>query len=427
MSIQKNKIVPTLATMLIVELSLILSGFWMLGDFSQIRFNGWPLSEWLINYQGGFVRRGLIGEVLYRLFPHESLIPKIYQLTFYLYFIYTIIFLRLYQLSKIRNLSLLILLLLIPGGIFQMSITASFYTRKEILFLILLGLLCLIYFKIQRSHQKNPLLWIWLFVLLAYLGGVILTLSHEAYLFMSFPFVITLFWLLKSQYPREPILRWGFRGFLVLIPMIFLLCTIWHGSVDISENIWDSLVLIDREIISPHSPYTVYGAIAGIGWLKIQNLSTLYSVIVSGGWVYWLFFATVNYLLIHYCLERTLVMESRQKSLQIVSILSMPLIGSMTMFFIGSDWGRWIASMGNHAILLMFTLLGTQATPLIDPCWFRRLPKRLIYSQRLMSTGTIYWMFILYEMIFELPECCVQSSEIWIQYSSFAKIIRPFL
>ena len=27
----------------------------------------WTTSEWLINYQGGFVRRGLIGELLYQI------------------------------------------------------------------------------------------------------------------------------------------------------------------------------------------------------------------------------------------------------------------------------------------------------------------------------------------------------------------------
>ncbi|MGN1277768.1 MAG: hypothetical protein ACI4UK_12320, partial [Floccifex sp.] len=32
----------------------------------------YPISDWLINYQGGFVRRGLIGEALYYLYDMTS-------------------------------------------------------------------------------------------------------------------------------------------------------------------------------------------------------------------------------------------------------------------------------------------------------------------------------------------------------------------
>ena|GEM_PF-693110 len=36
-------------------------------NFHTFRFDTWNTSDWLINYQGGFVRRGLIGELLYQL------------------------------------------------------------------------------------------------------------------------------------------------------------------------------------------------------------------------------------------------------------------------------------------------------------------------------------------------------------------------
>lgn len=32
-------------------------------DFSN--YSSWYVSEWLVNYEGGFVRRGLMGELLY--------------------------------------------------------------------------------------------------------------------------------------------------------------------------------------------------------------------------------------------------------------------------------------------------------------------------------------------------------------------------
>jgi hypothetical protein len=36
---------------------------------------GWNITEWLINYQGGFVRRGLPGEMLYQISHHFGITP----------------------------------------------------------------------------------------------------------------------------------------------------------------------------------------------------------------------------------------------------------------------------------------------------------------------------------------------------------------
>ena len=36
-------------------------------DFFYKFINGWTFNEWLINYQGGFVRRGLLGELIFNL------------------------------------------------------------------------------------------------------------------------------------------------------------------------------------------------------------------------------------------------------------------------------------------------------------------------------------------------------------------------
>ncbi|MDY4626709.1 MAG: hypothetical protein SO442_08905 [Prevotella sp.] len=37
-------------------------------DFYYLNYREWSISEWLINYQGGFVRRGLLGQVLFLLY-----------------------------------------------------------------------------------------------------------------------------------------------------------------------------------------------------------------------------------------------------------------------------------------------------------------------------------------------------------------------
>ncbi len=410
----------------IVEFSIILSWVWMMGDFSQIRFGVWPISEWLINYQGGFVRRGLIGEVLYQLFPGQALIPKIYQLTFYLYFIYCMIFIGLYRLSKIRDLPLLVLMLLIPGGIFHMAISSSFYTRKEVLFLILFGLLCLIYLQISRVHLSKKRPWMIVFITVAIIGGALITLCHEAFIFMSFPYIASLFWLLKKEHPQQTWIHRGFLAFIGIMPMIFIVCTMMHGSILISENIWDSLSLQDRMIISPYAPYTVYGAIGGIGWSKLQNLSTLYGVIVSGGWLIWMCFALAQYGVLGYIFARCASSQSRDMKNQNLTLISVPFILSLSIFLVGSDWGRWIASSGNHFLLFIFVLCCQNKIPILIKHKIHAWPKEWINYPIIFRTRRVFFAMIAYELIFKLPECCVQYPYFFVQYPLFAKLFISY-
>ena len=51
----------------------------------------WTTSEWMINYQGGFVRRGLMGEILFNL--HKISNIPIRYLVFYLEIFILVIFL----------------------------------------------------------------------------------------------------------------------------------------------------------------------------------------------------------------------------------------------------------------------------------------------------------------------------------------------
>lgn len=418
-----SKFPSVLIPMFLIEFSVILAWFWMTGDFEKIRFGVWPMSEWLINYQGGFVRRGLIGELLFQVGSGQPLIPLLNHLTFYFYLVYCFIFVLLYYFAKIRNNLLLTIALLIPGGIFQMAISASFFTRKEILFLILFGLLCLIFLRINslREDQRKP--WLLTFSMLALVGGIFLTLSHEAYLFMGFPYAATLFWFLKKEYVQFGFLDKAFKCFCILIPLVFILCVFEHGTVLTSEQIWDSVSLADRLTISPHSPYTVYGAIGGIGWGKLQNLSTLYGVFVTGGWVYWLLFIGGNFLVLAYLVRGFALSMSLPEQNRFLTLLSIPLFFSLSMFAIGSDWGRWLASAGNHVILLGFALRPHIGKLPAQISTFHLCPQRFLSPTSLIGSGAFALVIILYELLFKLPECCIEFPQIFIQYSDFVRAI----
>lgn len=54
-----------LVWLMLIVCSLVHSVY---NDFYYLNYREWGISEWLINYQGGFVRRGLLGQVLFLLY-----------------------------------------------------------------------------------------------------------------------------------------------------------------------------------------------------------------------------------------------------------------------------------------------------------------------------------------------------------------------
>lgn len=82
-----------LALAIIIEIPVILAIVWMTGDYREPRFNIWPVTEWLVNYQGGFVRRGLIGEFLLTISdPISGILPNLYRFVLSSYIFYITIF-----------------------------------------------------------------------------------------------------------------------------------------------------------------------------------------------------------------------------------------------------------------------------------------------------------------------------------------------
>ena len=415
----------------ILEFSVFLAGFWMLGDYEAKRFNVWPISEWLINYQGGFVRRGLMGEILRYFSDARGSIVLLNSLVLTFFYLYIVIFLAVYYFANIRQIGLLIIALLIPGGVLHMSIGAIFYPRKEILFLIHFGILCLIYLMHDRFRVKEEGLSLDLFGITAVLGGGLLTLVHEAYLFMAYPITVLLFVILhkanRTYYP----LKLQLFFYVLLIPVLFGVCSAYRGDPQIAQRIWDSYTLIDRLVLAPAAPYTAAYATAGLGWTLQQHLSTIYGVFMTGTWIYWLFFAIANAFVLVYIaiqIEKKQVIEQGNSESNYFknSLLPLQTIGafviSSSMVMIASDYGRWIACATNLTLLFLFTVSHSSGPQNLD--WGRwKLGNRLIPIFNWMGGSTVALILILsYELIFQMPECCISGVDLFMPYAKFLEL-----
>ena len=408
---------------LLIEWPMIVSYVWMTGDFSVPRFNVWPISDWLINYHAGFVRRGLAGELLLRLFGDGSLIKPLYILVFCSFVAYVVCFMWVYLKSKVRNSNLLLAALLIQGGIFHMGISSDFYTRKENLFLVFLAILCLLYLQIQAAKEDSRSFWIGLFVSFLLLIAPLLVLIHEAYFFMSFPVTLLLLWILGKENPSNRYCRMAMYIFPLEIVSLFLICSYFHGDIDSGQRIWDTLPFADRLFLSPGAPYSSFGALSSLGWGLDQQLTTLYGVFSSGGILIWLFFLLGNTLVLIYMASSITSTKSVNQPTQYVRWVLVSVFISSGMFLIGCDWGRWLAYLSNQTVLVMFTLSQSKFV------FTKETSKRFLMVNSIfkcMSGPGVLGFVLIYGLAFQMPECCATDTAIFTPYEAYYRLIRHF-
>ncbi len=153
----------------------------ILGAFySFLIHHHWIYADMLINYQGGFVRRGFIGEVIYQF----ALISKINPgfIAFLVISItYTFIFYFSYKLLKMQDRLLPYIFLIFSPFIFNFQLISGGY-RKEIFFL---ATLCLFAYLVKT---KNPRFNLYFYGLLFFIYPFFI-LSHE----LNFVFIPYLF------------------------------------------------------------------------------------------------------------------------------------------------------------------------------------------------------------------------------------------
>lgn len=190
----------------------------------EIPYQLFAISDWLINYQGGFVRRGIIGECLYQLYQIQPYtLPHAITLLYYASFaIFVYVFGRL----LIRN-GLSVFLL--PSTLFLFyALGGSFIAcRRDYIALLLTWYIFYAYFQYIEAQRSKHLLC---FALLS----VFTLLMHEASFFFTFP-ILFLYHLTTS---KDSFLR----KCLLFAPagLAMLIVSVYKGGGDVATQIWHS-------------------------------------------------------------------------------------------------------------------------------------------------------------------------------------------
>jgi hypothetical protein len=412
-----KRVLRSLALLASVGASVLFVFLSSLRDPSVLRWNVWAYSELLINYRGGFVRRGLLGELLHNAISAAPAIHLVNTLVFVNFAILTIVLLLLVWRAA-RSAEAMLLATLMPAGLFQMGVWNEYFFRKEILFEIGFGLFALGILLLRRIPMRSlrsigeALL---LAGVLAFTFGAMLV--HEGFLFFTIPALCLTVYLFIRNERQLPAL--ALRTALLpaaLAGVLFLVLTYFHGGAAASSAIWASLTNTDRLLINPTGG--IEGGIAAVGWSFIRALKNPLGNVASGSvWVWASLFAlSTLYMAVFvvaigrrsYSNEKDIVLHARTflRYYLMFSLCTVPL------YLIGWDWGRWMSSTNFHFV--MFYMLFWK-TPPERPSPVPAAPGRWLdpfVSLVLRHPGAAVSSAIVLSLLTHTPESCIMISKV---------------
>lgn len=304
--------------------------------------NNWGLTDWMINYQGGIVRRGLPGEVIFQLYSLFNLSPYYTIVGISVISLLSLISFFLFQFIK-KGFPIFIL----PFVFFLGNPIINNYWIKKDSFIILIFIIVIyLFFKLKKRILR---------FILVNLLLVIGILSHETIVFLVFPIILLAMLAdckrIDGHYSFKSLIRF----FLFFIPsiIILLLPIYFHGNEFIAEIIWHSWKNSYFPYPASINEGSTYGSIGGLAWTTkygiFYTLNTYHhSKIID---VYPLLSLFIVLFAIYYVLSNTnclnnsiLTIKPKTHNKTFISniLLFQLFISIFPLFIIGCDAGRWI-------------------------------------------------------------------------------------
>lgn len=364
----KKNILISFSFILVITYSFRLN---QLYDASTHHATSW----WLFNYESGFSRRGLVGQILFYFsdFFHLNVLDilKVLQLFSFSFFIYLVS-----NYLNTRKISNTFLLFYFCPGLFLAYFYDIFYIgRQEIYLFIYL----FIYISLCQKEKVS--------IIFSYFHPLIfslLILTHESLVFY-FSYFLTAEIIFNKKDKKSIIYLKFFVNFLFCLATILL---ILHFQQFADLNI------ICEKIVSIGGPAnTCNDMLASSNNMNILATvrSTLLRVQNEKYLINYFILATLCFISILFFFKN--LPKNTFKTNQIYFLLCFNFIGSFPLFMLAYDWGRWI-----HINLMLIFLI----------C-IRFLPTKSEKSDGEQKFGKVF-LFILFIFIYSttwsMPVCC---------------------
>ena len=296
------------------------------------RENGYILGDWLINYNGGFVKRGLIGHLFFNLSKKLN-ISIIHIIFFFSTSIYIITLIVLYRIIRDKlNIEIVLIFLFLPSTLLFNFFDPLTVGRKEILVLF--------FFSIYYIYLENDK---YLYKITIYLLSIFFLLSHEI-LFFQLPYLFLLRYLHLKKNDQSTFILKDYN----LEILIFLSCFTLIFIIFIFTNYHDNNLLCKSLTEVGFTSDICYGAI------NDQKLDK----VISGLWQY---FIERNYLF-NYLVYTLFTMaplvyvyyktENYLFKNKLIVLLLFCFLFSILFLPRVNDWGRYL----NLTFLLQFLI-----------------------------------------------------------------------
>jgi hypothetical protein len=382
-----QKILPYFFTLVFITTIVgALSGY--------LEHNSWKMGDWLINYQGGMVRRGLLGEVIYQLALLTHLNPGLYVVAFQAFFYAVFLFFS-YALLKKQHALLPYALLIFSPFIFTFQINdlqGGF--RKEIIYLALLS------FVVWTARTRDPKTFEKVFYIILLLYPAVI-LTHEM-LAIYLPF------LLVAYLSSVTLTRKKFFFILLLLTpsIVSFLVAIYYSGTSIQ------VVDIFNSIAKENYPLTG-GAISWLDRNSSYGIALVTKQLNEQHYAYYILLvplAALAYIPIH---ERLKSIAKNRLSLFLILI---SIVGSAGLFIVAIDWGRFI-----YITLVSIFLLSLISTQDIEVHH-----QRDRYNQPVNLFIALF--FSIYSLFWHIPHCCSIDSTLVKNYKQINIVLfaKPY-
>jgi hypothetical protein len=361
----------------------------------------WAIGDLLTNYEGGFVRRGLFGQVLLATSAPAASAFSV-QVAVASLFIGGCLILLFLRKDIASATSAFTLIMFAPGGLFDMSSDLDFgyLGRKEIWFYVVLIFLVL-------HGRRFGLLRLGTVILFS-LVSVVMILHHELFfVFFSIPIAGLFIVLALGEAKRKALLLPA--AYIFFNAATFLVVILNPGDDLVVEGILGSLQNTDAS--------EVRGGITAIGWNFEESHGLSIKMLSEGSILYWLFFLLLTAILI----VNSIVTSSKSylSALSSLAVASWLFIAAGGAAFSGWDWGRWISMLGVGFFTLesLIQVVETQYVGQRKGSVLDRLHSRTI--QRASASAAVLSLLILCfaalaAALTDLEGCCPASvDEIW--------------
>ena len=321
--------------LIIILISSAIYSLWsikLLNDFPW----RYVFTDWIINYEGGYIRRGLLGEISINLSNFLNLNIKYVFLLIHLstYLSFHLIFYKFF--SNFKKNYIFYLLCFSPLVFLYPIATFEAFARKEIFYITFFLLNCYLLIKINNRNiiffSTN------LFVILSYL-------IHESSLFFLIFFYFSYFIFLKKNKYETKMSELSF----ILIVYSILLYLLLLPVTD--EKISKMVFLINQDF------FEITEFSGAIAWLQ-RSASSAFMFLESNHISAKDFLQNIlfsHFLIIFLYLLYINNFFKSGKYFFIFTILS--FFSPLGLFLVGNDWGRFIYILYNFCLIFTFYCL----------------------------------------------------------------------